>query len=168
MNNKRDLLIHYDEDRQKFIFYMVDVDQTSALRAKTFDGVCPDVAFFKEKSPDEAERILGSSVFAALDHGSITKVGIRDYKTESEAAMQTSLVEAKIAAENGDPEAQFDLYMHFHMQTLKFGLQSDLDSAEQMLLASVKAGYPHAIKALEDWPLLKEAAESRIRRGTRD
>ena len=168
MNKKRDLLIHYDEDKQKFIFYMLDVDQTSELRAKTFDGVCPDVAFFKEKSPDEAERILGSSVFAALDRGSNTKVGIRDYESESEEVMQARLAEAKIAAEKGDPEAQFELYMHYHSQTLRFGLQNDLDRAEVMLLASVNAGYPNAISAFESWPLVKEAAESRIQRETKD
>lgn len=168
MNKKRDLLIHYDEEKQKFIFYMLDVDQTSALRAKAFDGACPDVAFFKEKSPDEAERILGRSVFAALDLGSITKVGIRDYRSESETAMQTSLVENKIAAEKGDPEAQFLLYMHYHSQTLRFGLQDDLERAEIMLLASANAGYPNAVSAFENWPLVKEAAESRIRREKKD
>ncbi|TXI90591.1 MAG: hypothetical protein E6Q34_08660 [Burkholderiaceae bacterium] len=165
MNAKRDLLIHYDEGQQKFIFYLVDVSQTADLRARSFDGVCPDVSFFKEKEPDEAERILGSSVFAALDHGSIVKVGIRDYAAESEAAMIAWLEEAKIAAEKGDPEAQFDLYMHFHSQTLKFGLESDLQRAEELLQASVAAGYPAAVSAFKNWPLIKSAAEDRIRRG---
>lgn len=168
MNNKRDLLIHYDEDKQKFIFYMVNVDETSELRAKTFDGVCPDVSFFKEKDPDEAERILGSAVFSALDRGSLNKVNIRDYKLEAAVDMQNWLEEAEFGAANGDPEAQYDLYMHYHMKTMKTGCRSDLQRAEDLLLSSVKGGYTLAIKALEDWPYLKDAAEGRIKRGKSD
>ena len=33
MSDKRDLLIHYDEENQKFIFYMLEASDTDALRA---------------------------------------------------------------------------------------------------------------------------------------
>ena len=165
MSDKHDLLIHFDEEAQKFIFYSIDVKETAAFRAKAFDGVCPEVAFFKEKTPDEAEQTLGGMVFAFLDHGSVNRVNIRDYKAESEAAMQQWGEELEMAANNNDPVAQYDLFMQYHSKTLKSGLQSDLQRAEELLFASANAGYLNAQKALEDWPLIKAAAERRIQRG---
>jgi len=164
MSDKRDLLIHYDEENQRFIFYMVDVNETVALRAKAFDGVRPDVAFFKEKTPDEAEKTMGSMVFAGLDHGSINRVNIRDYKAESEAAVQEYVAELEVAARNNDPEAQYSLFIEYHSRTLRFGQRSDLQRADELLHASANAGCADAKKALENWPLLKAAAERRINR----
>ena len=104
-------------------------------------------------------------VFAFLDHGSVNRVNIRDYKAESEAAMQQWGEELEMAANNNDPVAQYDLFMQYHSKTLKSGLQSDLQRAEELLFASANAGYLNAQKALEDWPLIKAAAERRIQRG---
>ncbi|GAA6143191.1 hypothetical protein [Hydrogenophaga sp. 5NK40-0174] len=165
MSNKRDLLIHYDEENQKFIFYMLEASDTAALRAKTFDGVCPEVAFFKERAPDDAEKTMGSMVFAALDHGSINRVSIRDYKSESEVAMREYVTELEVAAQNNDPEAQYSLFMEYHSRTMRSGNSSDLQRAEELLIASANAGYAPAKKALDDWTLLKAAAEWRIDRG---
>ena len=165
MSDKRDLLIHYDEENQQFIFYMVGINETAALRAEAFDGVRPDVAFFKEKTPDEAEKTMGSMVFAGLDHGSINRVNIRDYKAESEAAIEEHIAELEDAAKNNDPQAQYDLFIEYHSRTLRFGQHSDLLRAEELLRASANSGCADAIKALEDWPLLKAAAERRNNRG---
>ncbi|MBZ0105703.1 MAG: hypothetical protein K8H84_08740 [Sulfuricella denitrificans] len=164
MSDKRDLLIHFDEENQQFIFYMVDTNKTAALRAEAFDGVRPDVAFFKEKTPDEAEKTMGSMVFSGLDHGSVHRVNIRDYKAESEAAMKEHIAELEVASRNNDPEAQYNLFMEYHSRTLRFGQRSDLQRAEELLLASANAGCTDAKMALEDWPLLKAAAERRINR----
>lgn len=165
MSDKRDLLIHYDEENQKFIFYMLDASETVALRAKAFDGVCPDVAFFKEKTPDEAEQTMGSMAFAALDHGSVNRVNIRDYKAESEKAMRKYVTELEAAAQNNEPEAQYNLFMEYHSRAMRNGNLADLQRAQELLFASAKAGYFEAKKALDDWPLLKDAAERRIKRG---
>jgi hypothetical protein len=165
MSDKRDLLIHYDEENQKFIFYMLEAADTAALRAKAFDGVCPDVSAFKEKTPDDAEKAMGGMVFSALDHGSITRVNIRDYKAESEEAMREYVAELEVAAQNNDPEAQYSLFMEYHARTIRHGNNSDLLRAEELLLASANAGYADAKKTLDDWPRLKAAAERRISRG---
>lgn len=165
MSDKRDLLIHYDEENQRFIFYLVGIEKTAALRAEAFDGVRPDVSFFKEKPPDEAEKAMGSMVFAGLDHGSIKRINIRDYKAESEIAMQEYVAELEVASKNNDPEAQYALFIEYHSRSLRSGQSSDLQRAEELLLASANAGCADARKALEDWPLLKAAAERRINRG---
>jgi TPR repeat protein len=165
MSDKRDLLIHYDEESQKFIFYMLEAADTAALRAKAFDGVCPEVAFFKEKSPDDAEKAMGGMVFAALDHGSINRVNIRDYKAESEEATKEYVLELEVAAQNNDPDAQFCLFIEYHHRAINSGNPRDLLRAEELLCASAKSGFADAQKALEDWPLMKAAAERRIQRG---
>lgn len=166
MSDKKDLLIHFDEEAQKFIFYPVDTKDTATLRTGAFGGVCPEVRFFKEKTQDEAEQTMGGMVFALLDHGSINRVNIRDYKAESEAAMQQWDEELEVAAKSNDPEAQYCLYMRYHSKTLKSGQLSDLQRAEELLFASANAGYSAAQKALEDWPLMKAAAERSIKRGS--
>ncbi len=168
MSDKKDLLIHFDEDAHKFVFYSVDAKDTSTLRAGAFGGVCPEVSFFKEKAPDEAEQTMGGMVFSFLDHGSINRVNIRDYKAESEAAMQQWDEELEAAAKNNDSEAQYCLFMRYHSKSLKSRKLSDLERAEELLFASANAGYSSAQKALEDWPLMKAAAERSIQRGSSD
>lgn len=165
MSDKRDLLIHYDEENQRFIFYMLDASETIALRAEAFDGVCPGVEFFKEKTPEDAEQTMGSMVFASLDHGSVNRVNIRDYKAESEEAMRNYVAELEGAAQNNEPEAQYNLFMEYHSRAMRNGTRADLQRAEELLFASANAGYSEAKKALDDWPLLKNAAERRIKRG---
>jgi len=164
MRDKSDVLVHYDEEKQSFIFYTVKSEDTTALRAKAFDGVSPAVAAFKEQPPEEAERMLGGMVFSLLDLGAIRKVMIRDYEAESRATIDQWVAEWEVAAAKGDPEAQFSLYMELHSRAVKSGLLADLQRAEELLFASAKAGYAQAREALENWPLLKDALERRIKR----
>ena len=46
-------------------------------------------------------------VFALLDLGSIKRVSIRYYKTESEVAMRKWIEELEVAAKNNDPDAPY-------------------------------------------------------------
>jgi hypothetical protein len=164
MKQKRDLLIHYDEANGKLIFYSIGTCDTESIRANTFDGVCPDVAFFKGKTADEAERTLGAMVFANLDHSSIDRIRIRDYEMESALVRQVYVAELEVAAQEGDPEAQYHLSIEYHSRALRYGILSDLQRAESLLLASADAGWAGAIELLGNWPLLKEVAEARIQR----
>ena len=66
-NDQRDLLIHYDEDRQVVICYTVPTIDTSEMRAAAFDGVQPAVDYFKKLPPEEAERVMGGLVFSLVD-----------------------------------------------------------------------------------------------------
>ena len=165
MSDKRDLIIHYDEDAQKIIFYSVAAGETTSLRDAAFDGVCPEVGFFKEKTPNDAEMAMGGMVFSLLDLGSLNKIGIRDYAAESEAAMQEWVNELEVGAKNNDPDAQFSLFIEYHSRALKSCQLTDLQRAEDLLFAADKGGSVEARKVIDDWPLMKAAAERRIQRG---
>jgi hypothetical protein len=164
MRDKSDVLVHYDEEQQRFIFYTVKSEDTAALRAKAFDGVSPAVAAFKEQPSEEAERMLGGMIFSLLDLGAIRKVMIRDYEAQSRATIDQWVAQWEVDAAKGDPEAQYSLYMELHSRAVKSGQLGDLQRAEELLFASARAGYADAQEALEDWPILKGALERRIKR----
>src|SRR5690349_7133521 len=104
---KRDLLIHYDEERGEIIFHSVPSGETKELRSKSFDGVRPEVSHFKELSPDEAEQALGRLVFHLVDLNSKTKIGIRDYEAEADAAHSEYVADLEEKVKVGDIEATF-------------------------------------------------------------
>jgi len=162
---KRDLVIHYDEDSQKIIFYSTDISNTESIRAKEFDGVCPEVEFFKTQPPDLAEQKLGGMVFALLDLHSKKKVGIRNYAVEAEEAINQLIQKLEEEARHNDPNAQYHLFIHFHSLAMKNYSLPDLARAESLLLASAAQGHAEAKLSLENWPDLKAAAERRINRG---
>lgn len=162
---KRDLVIHYDEDSQKIIFYSTDISSTENIRAKEFDGVCPEVDFFKSQPPDIAEQKLGGMVFALLDLHSIRKVGIRNYAAEAEEAINQWMQELEEEVKHNDPNAQYDLSIYLHSVAMKNYSLPDLARAESLLLASAAQGHAEAKLSLESWPELKAAAERRIKRG---
>ncbi len=87
-DRKRDLVIHYDEENQKIVFYSTGIENTEAIRAKEFGGACPDVEFFKALPPVSAEQKIGGLLFALLDLHSNQKINIRDYETEAEEAVK--------------------------------------------------------------------------------
>jgi hypothetical protein len=162
---KRDLVIHYDEDSQKIIFYSTDISNTENIRAKEFDGVCPEVEFFKSLPPEIAEQKLGGMVFALLDLHSETKVGIRNYAAEAEEAQQLWIQELEEEVKLNDPDAQYHLFMHLHSAAMKNYSLPDLARAESLLSASAAQGHAEAKLSMESWPDLKAAAERRINRG---
>lgn len=162
---KRDLVIHYDEDSQKIVFYSTVISNTEKIRAKEFDGVCPEVEFFKAQPPDIAEQKLGGMIFALLDLHSKRKVGIRNYAAEAEEANKLWVQELEEEAKHNDPEAQYHLFIHLHSVAMKNHSLPELARAESLLLASAAHGHSEAKLSLESWPDLKAAAERRINRG---
>lgn len=164
-NEKRDLIIHYDEDEQKIIFYSTAVANTEKIRATEFDGVCPDVSFFQAKSPSEAEQALGGMVFSLLDLHALKKMGIRDYEAEAELAHQQYRQELEGEVLAGDTDAYYHLFIELHSSAMKNRSMDDLERAENLLTTAVGQGHGEAIKMLEQWPDLKAAALRRIQRG---
>jgi hypothetical protein len=163
---KRDLLIHFDEEKQVLIFYAAPVGDTAAIRAKAFDGVRPDVQFFREKEPDEAERVIGGMVFSAIDLFALNKIGIRDYAALANDAHAEYVADLESRAAQNEAEAQYHLFIEYHSRAVKSAQQSDLDEAERLLRASAAGGYAEARSRLEkDWELIQDAAQRRIKRG---
>jgi hypothetical protein len=164
--DKRDLVIHYDEERGEVIFHSVPSSDTKELRSKSFDGVRPEVSYFKELSPDEAEQALGRLVFSLVDLNSNTKIGIRDYKSEADAAHSEYVADLEEKVKAGDIDATFRLSQEMHRSALSNCSSADLRRAEELLTHAVREGNEEAKGWLEStWPMLKAAAERRIARG---
>jgi|GEM_PF-4602215 len=163
---KRDLIIHYDEERGEIVFHSVATSETHALRATSFDGVRPEVAYFKELSPDEAEQTLGRLVFSIVDLNSNTKIGIRNYEAEADAAHAEYVIDLEKQARAGDVDAMFYLAKELHSSSMKTCALNDLHRAEELLTIAAQQGHEEARNWLEStWPMLKEIAQSRIDRG---
>lgn len=164
----RDLLIHYDEDRGVVVFHSVPTAETSKIRSESFGGVQLPVDVCRSAPPDEAERDLGRVVFSMIDLGAQKKIGVRDYEAEADAAHVTYVQDLELRAKEGDPEAQHGLFLELHRTAIKHYSLSDLLAAEALLLSAVRQGYSEAQRSLEHWPILKAAAERRIRHGKPD
>ena len=164
-SKKRDLVIHYDEERKVIVFHSVPTEATADVRSASFDGVQPEVGYFQLLPPDEAEMKLGRLVFSLVDLNSEKKIGIRDYESESEAEYLVYVRDLESQASAGDREAQHHLFLALHSSAMKNYSFEELARAENLLLASVAQGYEEAQRSLESWPMLKAAAERRINRG---
>jgi hypothetical protein len=163
---KRDLVIHYDEERGELIFHSVLSRETIGLRSNSFDGVRPEVSYFKGLPPDEAEQALGRIIFSLVDLNSERKIGIRDYKSEADADHLRYVSELEDQAKTGDIDAVFYLsqeLLHSAMDTYSL---ADLSRAEELLTHAAREGQAEAKGWLEStWPALKAAAQRRIARG---
>jgi len=162
---KHDLLIHYDEERGELIFHSVPVEGTVDLRAQSFDGVRPEIAFFQDLLADEAEQALGRLVFSLIDLNSAKKIGIRDYRGEADTAHLEYVAELERQAKSGNVEAKYQLALEMHRSAMSNCSLADLSRAENLLMAAVAEGHEKAKEAAESWPALKTAAERRIARG---
>lgn len=83
---KRDLVVHYDEENQKIVFFTTETSNIESIRAKAIEGICPDVEFFKALPPESAEQKIGRLLFAILDLHSSQKINIRAYESEAQEA----------------------------------------------------------------------------------
>ena len=164
---KNDLLIHYDEDQQKFIFYSVNSSDTASLRRDAFDGVCPEVEFFKSLPPEEAERTLGGMAFSLLDLGAVKKVSIRDYPAESAVAHADYVLELEQRVKANDADAKFHLFIVLHSQAMRMHSLETLLRAESLLNAAASQGHLEATKSLADWPMLFMTIQRHFDRGLR-
>jgi len=163
---KRDLVIHYDEERGEMVFHSVPSTETKELRSKSFDGVRPEVSYFKELSPDDAEQALGRLVFSLVDLNSNTKIGIRDYKAEADAAHSEYVADLEEKVRASDIDATFHLSQEMHRSAMSNYSLADLRRAEELLNLAAREGHEEAKDWLEStWPMLKAAVERRIARG---
>lgn len=162
---KRDLLVHYDEETQEVILYPVKTTETSSIRAREFDGVRPEVKYFKSMPPEEAEKRLGGLVFSLLDLGSLKKIEIRPYEAEAEEAHAKLLDELEEQVKTNDPDAQYQMFMHLHSRAMKNYSLHDLERSDALLHAAAAQGHEGAKSSLESWAMLKSAAARRINRG---
>ena len=163
---KRDVLLHFDEERGEIIFYTVDSKRIEGIRNQEFDGARSDIEWFQSKDPGEAEKALGSMVFSLIDTFSKKIIGIRDYKTINEAAHQEYVADLEIQSKEKDPEAKYLLFIEYHSRALREKNLAYLEKSEELLNTAAELGSQDAKERLsKDWGLMKTTALKRIQRG---
>jgi len=169
MTTKRDLLIHYDESSEELIIYSVNSNQFANIRSKEFDGARTDIEWFKEKTADEAERELGSQIFALLDTFSEKKTNIRDYKSLNEIALKEYISQLESESDQGSAEAKYHLFFQYHSIATRELDILYLDKSEKLLQESSALGFEAATTFLNDsWSIMKDSTLSRIKRNTQN
>ncbi len=158
-NLKRDVLIHYDEEKDEIAFYTLDVAATARARANSFDGARLPLADLRKQGAEEAERTVGSGIFSLLDAFSIRKAGIRDYESISNEEHLAYVAHLEELAAEGDADAQYHLAIELVRQVRDSGsAPAMLALADRHFQASLASGLDKAIKTADTWPHLMESA----------
>lgn len=153
MPNK-DLLIHYDESAQEIVFCEVDAISGN----KRFAFKVP-LALYKEKNADEAERIMGETVFTFFDRWADVKMGLRNYVEEAKEALARGVAVTEKLAKEGNAEAQYQLAIECFTDGVRGRSATQLEEAESWLKKSAAGGYKTAIDYLEKfWEREKASA----------
>lgn len=155
---KRDVLIHYDEEKDEIAFYTLDVAATARARANSFDGARLPLADLRKQGADEAERTVGSGIFSLLDAFSIRKAGIRDYESISNEEHLAYVAHLESLAAAGDADAQYHLAIELVRQARDTGDATLVEQADMHFQSAVEAGLEKAVKTVETWPRLMASA----------
>lgn len=157
-NLKRDVLIHYDEEKDEIAFYTLDVAATARARAGSFDGARLPLAELRNQGADEAERTIGSGVLSLLDAFGVKKAGIRDYESISNEEHLAYVAHLEQLAAEGDADAQYHLAIELIRQARDTGEAGLAEVADRHFQAAVKAGLEKAVKTVDTWPRLMASA----------
>lgn len=163
-HGKRDILVHFDEEKNELVLYTVAVQETHDIRAKEFDGARLDIPSFLALSADDAERELGGTIFSLVDTFSQQKTGIRPYESLNEERHLQDVADWKNAAAKSDAEAQYMLFIEYHRAALFEHDGAALRLAEEMLEAASAQGYEEAVATKASWPLMRAAIERKLAR----
>ncbi len=119
-----------------------------------------------ELTGDEAGQALERLVFSLLDPSAGKTIGVRDYRSEADAAHLLYVAELEEQVREGDLDAMFHLSRAMHDAATTRCSLPHLHRAEALLSAAAQGGHLEAKKRLEThWPLLKAATERRIGKG---
>ena len=165
--DKRDLLVHYDEDTRQLTFHTVASAGAAALRASAGPGVAPDLDELADMAPEHAEQHVGRLVLALVDLHAARKIGIRDYEAEAAAEQARYVEELEAQAAAGDADAQFELFVQLQIVALKTCSAPALERADALLAAAAAQGHDEARAMSANWPMIRAVAERRIARGAR-
>jgi hypothetical protein len=156
----RDIIVHYDEDAGKLICSTVEHRLTASLLAGALPLEMP-IANIKNKGADEAERILGASLFALIDIHSKNKIGLRDYKSMPTEWENEYADELARKAAQGDAAAKYELAMHKVADGLRSKSRSKMNEADLLLREAASLGNDEATEYVAKmWPVLKERSDS--------
>jgi len=163
---KRDILLHFDEKANDVVVYTVESNSVQHIRGREFDGARISTVSLQEKTADEAEKYLGSVVFALIDKLSSKKIGIRNYEFRIESALQEYVAELEKLVLENDGEACYRLGLERHREAMTEKSKALLEEADRLLSKSAMLGYDDAREYIaNEWPQLREVILMRIDRG---
>jgi hypothetical protein len=155
---RTDLLIRYDPDAQKLLFY----DVTSEAKGSEIvsHGKRPKLELpidvTKAKGPEEAERAIGACVFAFIDFHNEEKIGLRDY----DQVLTEHTSHQRLASGEGNADAQFELAMEHIDKAMKKHSPDDIKKAESYLRWASEHGSTGAADYLQhQWERIKAHLE---------
>lgn len=155
---KRDLVIHYDEDRNVVICYSTDISKTQKIREAEF-GLEVPVSVYKNVTSDEAEKMMGAGVFSLLDLHSISPIEIRNYRELSNKFSEESQEQLERAAQSGDVEAQYFFAIDCFTEGVRNRNIDQIEQAEVWLKKAAAGGFTDAVSYLNDhWERDKASA----------
>ncbi len=155
---KSDILIHFDEKSQEFVFYAIRSSELEAIRSGSFDGGRVDIESFKSKNPEEAEKDLGSIIFSLIDGFSDSPVNIRDYRSLNAKDKLDYISELEKEVETGSAEAMYFLSIEYFGLARNERSMEYLERSEELLTLSSNLGYEDAcLRLTEHWDLIKNA-----------
>ena len=105
---------------------------------------------------DEAGQALERLVFSLVD--SYGKLGVRDYRSEADAAHLMYVAELEEQVRRGDLDAMFHLSRAMHDSASSSSFLPDLKRAEALLVAAAHGGHLEAKKRLETERRIGKAA----------
>ena len=152
MKNKS-LLITFDETERELLFYKVLTDGKYEFAIKV------PLSLYQEKLPDEAEQVMGATVFTFFDHWADVKMGIREYAREAKeslADMRGSIIKR---ANEGDADAQYKLAVECFNSGVLNRAKVQIEEAEAWLNKASTNGSTEAIEYLsKHWERDKASA----------
>lgn len=155
----RDIIIHYDEAAGKIVCSTVEHKLTAPLLDKALP-LETSIEFFKAKTPDEAERLLGAGLFALLDLSANPKIGVRDYSAQAAHWANSYDDELRQQAASGDGAAQYERAMALITEGMRAKSKKKMKEAGDLLQRAADSGYPEAVEYLADlWPALKSRSD---------
>jgi hypothetical protein len=143
---KKKLLIDYDEDTKEIIFYEVSQDGCQKIAIKV------PLSLYQKQGPDQAERLMGETVFTFFDSWANIKMGLREYVQEAKKSLASRLDSLRIRALDGEATAQY----YFAIECLTSGIKnrsaSQIEDADSWLRKSAASGFEDAVEYLaKNW-----------------
>jgi hypothetical protein len=156
---KRSLVLHYDEQNERIVFFSIAAEAALALRKG--EGFEIPLSDFRAVPADEAERRLGEGVFHMFDRFAERKTGIRDYAGEFERDIEAMISDLESPAASGNAKAKYDLSLLYHDLAIRRHSSELMGKAESLTREAAALGDAAAIDALANWELMLRAFHRR-------
>jgi hypothetical protein len=143
------VVLCYDEKTDKLSVFSIPSAQ--ALQLKDSQGFEIPLNDFRALNHDDVEQRVGAGLLQLLDSFSNHKLGLRDYVSEFETALQNMIDDGEKEAASGDPQAQHNLALLYRDLAVRRKSSEILSKSKQLEELAAAQGLPGAARNLEFW-----------------